>query len=157
MITDELKEFLESGVGAMIGTHSAELVPEMTRGWGPRVAEDGCTVEVCISVTAGKRTLENLADNRRIALTCGSPIDYKQVQFKGRCVEIVGPRQDDLARVEHHVDQFARACESIGTPRQFIESLYRYDVADPPVLIKIRFEPQEFFNQTPGPGAGSTL
>jgi hypothetical protein len=136
LLIDEVRLFLESGVAAMVGTRDAELIPEMTRGWGPHAAVEG-TVEVCIALAAGRKTLENLSNNGQIVLTLASPVNYKQVQIKGCCVQVEEPGEADLARVEGHREDFIRACEMIGTPRFWIEKLYRQDVSDPPVLIKI--------------------
>ena len=45
-ISEELKTFLEGPVSVLIGTRDSRLIPEITRAWGPRVADDPLTTEV---------------------------------------------------------------------------------------------------------------
>jgi hypothetical protein len=156
LLTDQIRAFLESGVAVMVGTRDAKLNPEMARGWGP-TAEAGGIIGVCIPLPAGQQTVENLSDNAEIALALASPTTYEQLQVKGCCVEIIEANEADVMRVERHREDFARACEGIGTPRPTIEQLFMREMDDPPVLVKIRFEPKQIFNQTPGPGAGASL
>ncbi len=156
-VSEQVQTFLESGLGMVVGTHDSSLIPEITRAWGPRVASNRKSISVCVSLVSGRKTAQNLQENGQIAFTFGSPVDYKQIQVKGRCLEIVAPDADDLAAVVRHREEFARRCETVGTPRRFIEGLFRYDAGDPPHLVKIRFAPEQMFNQTPGPGAGAPL
>lgn len=156
-VGDELKAFLESGLGMMVGTHDSSLMPEITRAWGPRVARNRKSISICVSLVSGRKTIENLTQNGQVAFTFGSPVDYKQIQVKGRCLEMAEPDEDDLAAVARHREEFARRCETVGTARRFIEGLFRYDAGDPPHLVRIRIAPEQIFNQTPGPGAGAPL
>ena len=157
MLSDELQAFLVSGLGMLVGTRDSKLTPELTRGWGPSVASDRQSISICISLASGRKTTENLQDNGQIAFSFASPVNYKQIQVKGSCLEITAPDEDDLAAVERHREEFARQCETVGTPRRFIEALFQHDVSDPPRLAKIRFTPEQMFDQTPGPGAGARL
>jgi len=156
LLNDQIRGFLHSGVAVMMGTRDADLIPEAIRGWGPVETADG-TINVCIGLAAGQKTLENLADNRQVTLALSSPLNYAQYQIKGRCAQVVEANAEDVSRVESHREAFIIACESIGTARSVIERLYLQDVGDPPVLVNVRFEPEQIFNQTPGPTAGNSL
>jgi hypothetical protein len=156
LLSDQIRAFLESGVAVVVGTRDAKLLPETTRGWGP-IAEANGIIGVCIPLPAGQKTLENLSDNGKIALALGSPINYEQLQVKGHCVEIIEANESDVARVGRHREEFARACEGIGTLRSTTEQLFLREVDNPPVLVKIRFQPEQIFDQTPGPNAGVRL
>ena len=155
LIDDELKDFLESGPSVIVGTRDAGLAPEITRGWGPRVSEDRRSVSVCVPLATSAKTLDNLASNGRIALTCALPTDVKSVQLKGTCIETSEPDAVDLAAVEEHREVFAARNEHIGVPRHMVETLWRRELEPSPVLVKIRFVPEQAFDQTPGPDAGS--
>ena len=154
-IDDELKAFLESGPSVIVGTRDLGLAPEITRAWGPRVSEDRRSVSVCVPLATSAKTLDNLADNGRIALACALPTTVKSVQLKGTCIEISEPDAADLAAVEEHREVFAARNERIGVPRHMVETLWRRELETSPVLVKIRFVPEQAFDQTPGPDAGS--
>jgi hypothetical protein len=154
-IDDELKSFLESGPSVVVGTRDAELVPEITRAWGPRVSQDRRSVSVCVPLATSARTLDNLAHNGRIALSCALPTNARSVQVKGTCIDTAEPEAADLAAVEQHREVFAARNERIGVPRHLVETLWRRELETSPVLVRIRFIPEQTFDQTPGPGAGS--
>jgi hypothetical protein len=154
-IDDELKGFLESGPSVIVGTRDVGLAPEITRAWGPRVSEDRRSVSVCVPLATSAKTLDNLADNGRIALACALPTTVKSVQLKGTWIETSEPDAADLAAVEEHREVFAARNERIGVPRHMVETLWRRELETSPVLVKIRFVPEQAFDQTPGPDAGS--
>jgi hypothetical protein len=62
-----------------------------------------------------------------------------------------------LAAVERHREAFGRLNEQVGMPRQGTETFWRREVQSSPALIKLRFVPEQIFDQTPGPNAGSPL
>jgi hypothetical protein len=154
-IDDELKSYLESGPSILVGTCDLGLVPEITRAWGPRVSEDRRSMSVCVPLATSGRTLDNLANNPRIAVSCALPRNAKSVQLKGTCIETTEPDAADLAAVDEHRDAFAAGNERIGVPRHRIEVFWRRELETSPVLVKIRFVPDRTFDQTPGPDAGA--
>jgi hypothetical protein len=141
----------------MVGTRDSALVPELVRAWGPRVSQDRKSVSVCIAEAVGARTLDNLHDNGRIAVTFALPADSNAIQLWGRCIGTGPLQRQDLAAVEAHRDAFARLNERLGVPRVFMDALWQRELAGSPDMVKIRFAAEQIFSQTPGPGAGSPL
>jgi hypothetical protein len=139
----------------MVGTRDAELVPELVRAWGPRISGDRTRVSVCVAMAAGARTIGNLRDNRRVAVTFALPSDSHAIQLWGRCIGTGRPRRDDLTAVRLHRDAFAQVSKGLGVPLPFIEALWQRELAGSPDMVKIRFVVEQIFNQTPGPDAGS--
>jgi hypothetical protein len=156
-ITAELKAFLESGVSAVVGTRDADLVPEITRAWGLLVSKDRKSISLCAPLATSGKTLDNLASNGQMTVCCCLPTSYKTVQLKGQCIERAGPSRADLAAVERHREAFGRLNEQVGMPRQRTETFWRRELETSPVLVKLRFVPEQIFDQTPGPDAGSPL
>ncbi len=156
-IDDALKAFIEGGVSVSIGTCDSDLAPALARAWGPRVGGDRRSLSVCISAAASGKTLENLRDNGRIAVTFSLPTSYKTAQIKGRWVETTDATAQDLAAVERHRETFITVTEAIGVSRELVQSYVRRELLSSPVLAKIVIVPEEIFDQTPGPGAGSPL
>ena len=141
----------------MVGTRDAELVPELVRAWGPRVSRDRKHLSVCVAMAAGAKTLGNLRDNARVAVTFALPANSNAIQVWGRCVETGQPRRDDLNAVQQHRDAFAQVNTRLGVPPPFINALWQRELAGSPDMVRIRFVAEQIFNQTPGPDAGSTL
>ena len=156
-IPQELISFLGSGVSVMVGTRSAALVPELVRAWGPCVSRDGRIISVSVAMAGSARTLDNLRDNGRIAATFAFPLNARAVQLWGRCTATRRAHVRDLSEVRKHREAFLAMNEKIGVPRPFVEALWQRELGGSPEMMTIRFVAEQFFNQTPGPGAGSPL
>jgi hypothetical protein len=157
IINDGLKIFLESGVSVVVGTRDVGLAPEIVRAWGPVVSEDLQSISLCVAQAAGVRTLDNLSTIGQISVVFTLPTNLQSVQLKGRWIETTEPDAADLAAVEKHRDAFATLNETIGMPRRVVETFWKTELENSPVLVKLRFVAEQVFNQTPGPDAGSRL
>jgi hypothetical protein len=153
-IDDDLRELLECGVAIVIGTQDGACVPEIARGWGLHVLDDRRTVEVCVGMPSSARTLENLARNGRIAVTCVRPTNYRQVQLKGREARALEPTPEDVARVESHRAAFAQEVDHVGIAAALAPGFWEHDTGP---LVKVRFAVEDAYDQTPGPQAGRAL
>src|SRR5262249_26481326 len=141
----------------MVGTRDADLVPELIRAWGPRISRDRRSVSLCVARAGSARTLTNLRDNGRLAVTCALPLDSNAIQLWGRCLGTSRATRHDLSAVRPHREAFPRMTQTIGVPRPFVEALWRRELAGSPTMVSIRFVAEQVFNQTPGPDAGSPL
>jgi hypothetical protein len=156
-ITAELKAFLESGVSAVVGTRDAGLIPEVTRVWGLLVSKDRKSISLCAPLATSGKTIDNIAANGQMAVCCSFPTSYKTVQLKGQCIEAADPSRADLAAVKRHREAFGRLNEQVGIPCQGTETFWQRELEASPALIKLSFVPEQIFDQTPGPDAGSPL
>jgi hypothetical protein len=156
-LEDALREIAGSGAAVVVGTRDANLAPEVVRGWGVAVADDGSAIEVCIAASTGGRTLENLADNQRVAVTLVTPTTYRSMQVKGRGQGGLTPTAGDLALVEGHRAAFVREVAAVGVPPDLGPRFYQAEMDLSPALLKIRVLIDEVFDQTPGPSAGARL
>jgi hypothetical protein len=157
LIWRELKTFLESGISVVVGTRDADLVPEITRAWGLLVSKDRKSFSLCVPLATSRKTLDNLVANGQMTVCCSLPTSYKTVQLKGQCIATTEPRRPDLTAVERHRQAFGRLNTRIGFPRQRTETFWQREVETSPALVKLRFVPEQVFDQTPGPDAGSRL
>jgi len=156
-VPQELEALIERGASLMVGTRDSEHVPELVRAWGPRVSRDRRHISVCVAMAAGEKTLENLRDNARVAVTFALPANSNAMQVWGRCIGTRRAQREDLSAVQQHRDLFARVNTDIGVPLPFIEALWQRELAGSPVMFRIRFVAERVFNQTPGPDAGSPI
>lgn len=150
-IRSELVDFLTSGVSLLVGTRDPDNVPACVRAMGAIVAPDRRSLTVLLPVATADRTLANLRDNGRIAVTFSRIIDHRGVQIKGQCLAI-RPATADEERVQRaYADAWFAALEEIGLPRATTARL----AVTPGVAIEVR--PETVFEQTPGPSAGRVL
>jgi hypothetical protein len=126
-------------------------VPNGVRGWGPRISEDGRSVELFIDRPAAASAISNLRDNGRIAVVFADVITNRAVQIKGRCVEVGDPAATDWPSVERHHAAFTQVVAEIGFPAHLTRNLWSAQ------LVKVRFVVDDIYDQTPGPAAGKPL
>jgi hypothetical protein len=140
------------GVGAiLVGTRDASLRPEITRGWGAHILSDCHTIDLCISLSNGAKTLLNLRDHDEVAVTFCNITTYKTVQLKGRFTESGEPTQEDWQWIKRHRKELSAQAQINGVDIEIGARLFAED------LVRIRLVVQQAFEQTPGPGAGGKL
>ncbi len=142
---------LENVGTILVGTRDAALTPEITRGWGPTIRPNGHSIDLCISLSAGAKTLQNLGDHKEVAVTFHQTVTYKTVQLKGKFLESGELTPQDWEAVERQKNILAEQAKLHGIPLEIGSRILNTD------LVRIRFVVQEAFEQTPGPGAGGAL
>lgn len=148
--TDDLREFVALPVAVLVGTGDSDRRPEGLGGWGPRVSGEH-SLDVFLDAERADRTLANLRDNGRIAVTLAYPITHRSVQFKGRMREVAPPTPEDIEFVQTHREAFVVVTSLIGDPPEAIRAMWLDDV------VRVTMEVEAAFDQTPGPGAGKPL
>ena len=146
-----LKTHIESVGTILVGTRDANLRPEITRGWGAHILHNCHMIDLCVSLSAGAKTLANLRDHEEVAVTFHHMNTYKTAQLKGRFLESGGLTPEDWERVQHHRNAFLAQAKLNGVPLNIGSRLVTDD------LVRIRFVVQQAFEQTPGPSAGGKL
>lgn len=142
---------LDSAGTILVGTRDDNQTSEITRGWGPTILPDGHTIDVCVSLSAGRKTLENLGRCDEIAVTFSQTVTYKTVQLKGRYLESGELTEQDWEAVERQKNILVEQTKVHGVSRDLVLRVFAPD------LVRIRVVVQQAFEQTPGPGAGSPL
>ena len=150
MIEAEVAEQLESACSLLVGTVGESGVPDATRGWGVEVLGPD-RLRVLLSTEAA-RTLANLADGGRVALTTTHFFTMVSWQLKGRATSVAPATAPD--RIRH--DAFCSGCvqtlhESDGAPEEVIWRLVPADIVACEMVV------EQVFDQTPGPGAGACI
>jgi hypothetical protein len=150
-IDADLKEFIESGVAVLVSTGDRERRPHVAYGWGPRVRDDGRTIDVFLDEARAGQTLANAREHGRIAMTVAHPVSVRSLQFKGAFVESGEPDEADNAWVRRHRESFVVSTSLVGDPPDVIRGMWMDDV------VRVSFTAERAFDQTPGPNAGRPL
>src|SRR5690606_8802506 len=115
------------------------------------VHPDRKTLTVYLPTPTGERTLANLRDNGRIALTFTRPIDHRSMQLKGKATAFRDATEDERPLLESYVEGWARHLEVVGLPRALGSRLTYW----PATAVDVAIEAS--FHQTPGPAAGTRM
>ena len=150
-ISDELTEFLESGLSIVVATRDGELQPDGAAACAVRVHDDRARLTVFLYERAARDMLRNLESHPGIALDFDRPTSHRACQVKGLYVASRRARAAERAVVERQVDAFATDLEAIGIPRAMMAGTKTW----PCLALEVRVT--ELFEQTPGPGTGEPL
>jgi hypothetical protein len=152
VIDTERQARLESGWALIVGTVSAAGDPHAARGWGLAVlATDEPRVRLLLDAD-DSTTLENLAATGSVAITAAHVPTLRAMQCKGRATRIEPATADDYSRADQYTDAFFTDVQNTdGTARELLDRLRARDV------VACVVEVDDWFDQTPGPGAGAPL
>ena len=150
-ITNELAQFLESGLSIILATRDSELQPDGAAGCAVRVHEDGTGLTVFLNEDSAKHMLRNLKSHPEIAIDLDLPTTHRACQVKGVYVSSRRARAAERAEIDRQIASFAADLEAIGIPRAMFAELKTW----PCTALEMRVT--ELYEQTPGPGAGEPL
>jgi hypothetical protein len=154
VIPDRVIAFLQGPVFVQIGTRNAALRPCHASVVGTRVHDDRETVTVLVPTARAGRTLENLADNGRVAVAAGH-VSHESYQIKGTYLSCRPADDADLARQEALRAALLASVVAAGYPES-IGRPFALGFAYTPA-VAITFRAEEVYQQTPGPDAGTRL
>jgi hypothetical protein len=150
-IGSELATFLSSPVLIILGTCDAHGSPDIGRGVGTRVDSDTGLLEVVLSGWQWPRTVANVRDNGRAAITFARPNDYVTYQLKGPA-QVVEPDAQALVLSLQYISQITEVLCKLGLERRLITHWLTQRDA---MLLRMRIE--SVFVQTPGAKAGRLI
>jgi hypothetical protein len=150
-IPSELVEFVESGVSILVGTASADLRPEATRGAGAKVAPDREHVSIWLAESWGARALADVREAGVIAVGFSRLLDNTSIQLKGDGAVALDASPEDRAFLERYRASYVEQLYLAGLPRSLTSRMHLW-----PAKV-VRFRVRDIFVQTPGPGAGARL
>lgn len=145
-------DFLERATGALAGTRDADLVPHVHRVGGWRVSDDRRSMTCVMAEQLTRHLRSDLEDNGRVTVTIEEIGPHETYQFKGLCLEIRAPDEEERHAFERTRDRFAKV---VALLFGIDEEGCRSHLAQPTVAV--RFAVEEIYVQTPGPGAGRRL
>jgi hypothetical protein len=151
LITEELAEFLQSGVSIAIATRNGDLDPNGTRAWAATVDDDRVHVTVYLYTETAEPILRDLGGFHQAAVVFDRPSDSRACQLKGTFVGSRPCAAEERVEVERQVSGFFADLETIGVSRALMAGWKFW----PSVAVRMRVA--ELFHQTPGPGAGEPM
>ncbi|HKU37299.1 MAG TPA: pyridoxamine 5'-phosphate oxidase family protein [Polyangiales bacterium] len=150
-MSEELAEYIESGVSMLVATRDAALRPHVLRAVGAVIGKDRTTLTTYLNKQVAERALDNLRDNGKIALTCSRPYDHRGWQVKGTMISMRDGDESDRAHQERYLAGFVEHVYIVGLPRSVMRQLRIFP------SVAVTFGVEDVFVQTPGPGAGRRL
>lgn len=143
--------FAEGGVSVLVGTCSAELVPDCVRGAGVRVWPGASQLTVLVPAATGAVSIANLRGNARLAVTLSHIPTHRTVQVKGKVLGIRDGDEGDHALALRYRALFSDDLGWAGQPPAISLRLGVWPCYAVDLDIAVVYE------QSPGPVAGVKL
>jgi general stress protein 26 len=147
---ERLNGLLEVGAAIMVATRDEDNRPHATRGWGGRLDASAEHLDLYITVSDDLHVVADLEANGAVAVTLVRPTNYLAMQVTGYVEWIGDVTATDRERIDAYITLFVDEVVTIGMPAS--SGLLAGDR-----YMMIRIALQDFFEQTPGEKAGSTL
>ena len=149
-LSAETSRFLVSPVTIVIASSDSERRPTVGRGLGIRVGSP-THLDVIFSRWQWPRVAADLAQTRRLAVTCARPSDYVTYQVKGNA-DLRAAHADDVAHATRYCQEIRAVLAGLGVAPSAVAQWTA--IKD---LAVAMLEVTEAYVQTPGPKAGTAL
>lgn len=149
----EIEQILELDLcGIALAVVSFDFRPIVGKGVGC-VVGDG-RLRITTRKPANEKLLEAVQRGSPIAATFSRPTTHGSIQFKARSARLDDPDKEDYLAAQRQRERFSKELISSAYSPEFTE---RYTAFAPYELVVVEFNPDETFDQTPGPAAGVRL
>ena len=153
-LSPEFLALMDQGVSVIVSSCDDQLVPSVMRAVGSRVEDQGRRITVYLSRSQSAQLLRDVARSGRLAVVFSQPSSHKTVQFKTQRARLREARADEAPVLQRYLQGMERELTLIGLGPVYARAMLAHRVED---LVAIEFEPDQAFDQTPGPKAGRPL
>jgi hypothetical protein len=154
LLPPDVVAIMARGVSVIAASRDAQLRPSIMRAVGSRVEEGGHSITIFVSRRQSRQLLQDIAATGHIAVVFGEPSTHRTVQVKATRAILRDARREDEPGLARYLLSMEREIAHIGQPPAFTRAMLAHRLED---LVAISFEPEEAFEQTPGPRAGEPL
>jgi hypothetical protein len=152
VIGAETAAFLESGCVLILGTVGPDNEPHASRGWGVTVLEGEPTKLRLLLDAHDDIAIAHVESGGLVAVTGGCVQTLRSTQLKGRGSDLEPATPADEARADRYIDEMITIINEVdGTPREHVARMR------PSGFVACTVTIDEFYDQTPGPGAGAPI
>ncbi|HEX2546923.1 MAG TPA: pyridoxamine 5'-phosphate oxidase family protein [Ramlibacter sp.] len=150
----ELLAFMARGVSVIVASRDAKLRPSIMRAVGSRVEAQGQDITVFLSRPQSRQLLQDLAATGQVAVVFSEPSTHRSVQLKASRVELRPATADDAPALARYLASMETELQQIGYFAGLAGALLAHKLEE---VIAVRFTPEQAYEQTPGPRAGTAL
>ena len=146
--------FLGQGVSVIAGACDQHLRPSVMRAVGCAVSPDGAEVTIFLVRQQSAQLLEDLAATGRIAVVFSQPSTHRTLQLKSSRLRTRALAESDRPVLQRYLEAMEHEIALVGHPPPFTRAMLAWRAPD---VVAVSFVPEQAFDQTPGPRAGSVL
>jgi len=153
-IPPELVAMMARGVSVIVASRDAALRPSVMRAVGSQVEAGGTRLTVFLARGQSRQLLQDIAATGRIAVVFSAPSTHQTVQVKASRADIRKARAEDAPLLAAYLAAMEHEIQCVGFPPPVTRAMLAHRLDD---LVAVSFAPEQAFDQTPGPRAGTPL
>ena len=154
LLPPDMVAFMAKGVSVIVGSRAADLRPSLMRALGSRIEDAGRTITVYLSRRQSRQLLQDLASTGQIAVVFSVPSTHRSVQVKASRVAMRPAGDADAAVLDAYLRSMEDEIQLVGFAPPLTRAMLAHSLDD---LVAVSFTPEQAFDQTPGPRAGTPL
>ncbi|RYF42464.1 MAG: hypothetical protein EOO25_06610 [Comamonadaceae bacterium] len=154
LLPPELLAMMARGVSVIAGSRDAALRPSLMRAVGSQLSADGCSVTIYLSRTQSHQLLQDVAATGHIAVVFSEPSTHRTVQLKASRATIRNAGEADRPVLARYLASMEHEIQQVGFPPPVTRAMLAHRPDD---LVAVSFTPEQAFDQTPGPRAGTLM
>ncbi len=154
LLSPEHIAMIRRGVSCIVGSCDAALKPSIMRAVGGTVSEEGGLVTVFLARRQSRQLLQDIAASGRVSVVFGEPTTNRAVQLKGRGASTRAADGGDAELLQRYLASMEVEMTTIGYTRELARAMLAHQLGD---VVAVSFQPEQAFDQTPGPKAGTEL
>jgi hypothetical protein len=142
------------GVSVIVGSRDAALRPSLMRAMAGTLSADRQSVTVYLARTQSRQLLQDIAATGHIAAVFSEPSTHRTVQLKATRASIRNADPSDEPVLARYAEAMEGEITQVGFPADIARAMLASRIDD---LVAVTFVPEQAFDQTPGPRAGTRL
>ncbi|RST53279.1 pyridoxamine 5'-phosphate oxidase family protein [Variovorax sp. MHTC-1] len=154
LLSPEHIAMIDKGVSAIVASRNAALRPSLMRAVGSSISADGAEITVYLARTQSRQLLQDLAATGHVAVVFSEPLSNRTVQVKAKAVRLRAAEESDLPLLRSYLTSMEYEVACVGFDAVFVRAMLACELGD---AVAVSFRPDEAYDQTPGPRAGSAL
>ena len=150
----DLVAMMARGVSVIVASRDAQLRPSIMRAVGSRVEQDGQDITVYLSRPSSRQVLQDIASTGQLAVVFSEPSTHRTVQVKSSRAEIRSAVAADVPVLAAYLKSMEHEIQQVGIAPPLTRAMLAHRLED---VVAVRFTPEQAFDQTPGPRAGTAI
>ena len=154
MLPPDVVAMMARGVSVNVSSRDAQLRPSLMRAVGSQVSADGATITVYVARRQARQLVLDVAATGHVAAVFSEPATHRTVQVKATRAELRNADASDEPVLGAYLRSMEHEIGRVGYPAPVTRAMLAHRIED---VVAISFSPEQAFDQTPGPKAGSSL
>lgn len=154
LLSPEHIAMVDRGVSVIVASRDAALRPSVMRGVGSAISADGTQVTVYLRRSQSRQLLQDIEAGGGLAVVFSEPPTHRTLQLKARTATLCPASPADLPLLQRYLTSMQHELAQVGYGPEFAAAMLCAPLED---VVAVGFIPEQAFDQTPGPRAGTPL